>query len=93
MKAVVDELGKKPIAVVEHYMQLIAIDAFVEQLGLLQDSGVSKVVTARHCLDAFWGKAATAKIMRDGHSTIYDLLESYKSCIKMNLYDDLMMLD
>eukprot|EP00957_Ditylum_brightwellii_P158684 12077680-Ditylum_brightwellii.AAC.1 len=37
IKAGVVELGKKPITVVEHFTQQIAIDAFIKQLGLLQD--------------------------------------------------------
>eukprot|EP00957_Ditylum_brightwellii_P164150 12498381-Ditylum_brightwellii.AAC.1 len=41
IKAGDDELGKKPIAVVEHFMQQIAVDVFIKQLGLLQDSGAS----------------------------------------------------
>eukprot|EP00957_Ditylum_brightwellii_P044619 3382941-Ditylum_brightwellii.AAC.1 len=93
IKAGVNELVKKPIAVVEHYLQQIAIDAFIKELGLQQDSGVSKQVTAKLCLDAFWRKAATAKIIRDGYVTIYKLLESYKRYLKINLYDDLMMLN
>eukprot|EP00957_Ditylum_brightwellii_P044002 3339447-Ditylum_brightwellii.AAC.1 len=42
IKAGVDESGKKPIAVVEYFTQQIAIDAFIKQHGLLQDSGASK---------------------------------------------------
>jgi hypothetical protein len=93
IKAGVVELGKKPIAVVDHCMQQIAIDAFMKQLGLLHGSGVSNPMIVCHCLDAFWEKAVTAQIMRDGHLTIYELLASYKRYLTMNLYDDLMMLN
>eukprot|EP00957_Ditylum_brightwellii_P174321 13271604-Ditylum_brightwellii.AAC.1 len=41
IKAGVDELGKKTIAVVEHYLQQIAIDAFIKEIGLWQDNGDS----------------------------------------------------
>eukprot|EP00957_Ditylum_brightwellii_P129101 9847405-Ditylum_brightwellii.AAC.1 len=74
VNAGVVELGKEKIAVVEHFTQQIAIDAFIKQLGLMQDSGASKEMIACHCLDVFWEKAATAKIMCDGHLTIYELL-------------------
>eukprot|EP00957_Ditylum_brightwellii_P012886 973795-Ditylum_brightwellii.AAC.1 len=87
------ELGKKPISVVEHCMQHNAIDALNKQLGLLQGSGVSNPMIARHCLDVFWEKVATAKIICDGHLTIYEMLASYKRYLTMNLYDDLMMLN
>ena len=93
VNAGVAELGKKPITVVEHCTQQIAIADFIKQLGLLQGSGASNETIACHCLDVFWEKAATAKIMRDGHVTIFELLELYKSYLKMNLYDDLMMLN
>eukprot|EP00957_Ditylum_brightwellii_P185950 14156733-Ditylum_brightwellii.AAC.1 len=33
IKAGVDDLGKKPIAVMEYYLQQITIDAFMEELG------------------------------------------------------------
>eukprot|EP00957_Ditylum_brightwellii_P089711 6832473-Ditylum_brightwellii.AAC.1 len=33
IKAGIDHLGKKSTAVVEHYLQQIAIDAFMEELG------------------------------------------------------------
>eukprot|EP00957_Ditylum_brightwellii_P001548 121098-Ditylum_brightwellii.AAC.1 len=41
IKAGVDDLGKKLIAVVEHYSQQIAIDAFMKELGLQQFNGAS----------------------------------------------------
>ena len=93
VKAGVVELGKKPIAVVEHCMQEDAIDAFIKQLGQMQGSGVRDKMIAHHCLVAFWEKEATANIIYDGHLTIYELLASYKRYLTMNLYDDLMMLN
>eukprot|EP00957_Ditylum_brightwellii_P122017 9305778-Ditylum_brightwellii.AAC.1 len=93
VNAGVVELGKKPIAVVEHCMQQIAIDAFNNQLGLLHSSDIRNETIPHHCLDAFWKKAATAKILHDGHLPIYGLLASYKRYLTMNLYDDLMMLN
>eukprot|EP00957_Ditylum_brightwellii_P203324 15334152-Ditylum_brightwellii.AAC.1 len=41
IKAGVDDLGKKPIAVVEHCLQQIHIDAFMEELGLQQLNGAN----------------------------------------------------
>eukprot|EP00957_Ditylum_brightwellii_P003268 248497-Ditylum_brightwellii.AAC.1 len=84
VKVGVVELGKKPIAVVEHCTQQDAIDAFNKQLGLMHGSDVSDKTIASHCLVAFWEKAATAKIIRDGHLTIYKLLASYKRYLTMN---------
>eukprot|EP00957_Ditylum_brightwellii_P170042 12943065-Ditylum_brightwellii.AAC.1 len=57
------ELGKKPIAAVEHCTQEDATDAFIKQLGQMQGSGVGDEMIARHCLVAIWEKAATAKII------------------------------
>eukprot|EP00957_Ditylum_brightwellii_P002516 192655-Ditylum_brightwellii.AAC.1 len=65
-------------------MQQFAIDAFIKQLGLLHGSGVRKETIAHHCLVAFWEKAATAKIMYDGHLTIYKSLASDKGYLTMN---------
>eukprot|EP00957_Ditylum_brightwellii_P159068 12106497-Ditylum_brightwellii.AAC.1 len=70
VNADVVELGKKKIAVAEHFMQQIVVDAFIKQLGLLQGSGASKETIASHYLDTFWKKAATVKTIRDGHLTI-----------------------
>jgi hypothetical protein len=92
VNAGVVELEKKPIAVVEHCMQDVAIDAFSKQLGRMQGSGVRKETIVCNCLYEFWQKAATAKIIRDGHLTIYELLASYKEYLTIKLYDDLMML-
>eukprot|EP00957_Ditylum_brightwellii_P122914 9371311-Ditylum_brightwellii.AAC.1 len=40
VNADVVELGKKPIAIVEHCTQDVAIDAFIKQLGRMQGGGV-----------------------------------------------------
>eukprot|EP00957_Ditylum_brightwellii_P088394 6732770-Ditylum_brightwellii.AAC.1 len=39
IKSGVDELGKKPIAGVEYYLQQIAIDVFIKELGLQKNNG------------------------------------------------------
>eukprot|EP00957_Ditylum_brightwellii_P182007 13866224-Ditylum_brightwellii.AAC.1 len=57
------ELGTKSIPVVEYCTQDVAIEAFSKQLGQMQGSGVRVDLIVRHCLDAFWEKAATAKII------------------------------
>eukprot|EP00957_Ditylum_brightwellii_P108121 8248041-Ditylum_brightwellii.AAC.1 len=93
VKADVVELGKKPITVVEHCTQEDAIGAFIKQLGRMQGSGVRDELIACHYLFAFWEKAATAKIIHDGHLTIYKLLASSKEYLTMNVYNDLMMLN
>eukprot|EP00957_Ditylum_brightwellii_P122476 9339781-Ditylum_brightwellii.AAC.1 len=41
IKADVDDLGKKPIAVGEHCLQQIAIDAFMEEFGWQQFNGAN----------------------------------------------------
>eukprot|EP00957_Ditylum_brightwellii_P148027 11271250-Ditylum_brightwellii.AAC.2 len=71
IKAGVDELGKKPIPVAEHYLQQIAIDAFMKELGLQQFNSASDQVTAKLCLDAFWEKAASVRIIHNGHCLLY----------------------
>eukprot|EP00957_Ditylum_brightwellii_P025526 1929767-Ditylum_brightwellii.AAC.1 len=63
VNAGVVELDKKPITVLEHCTQEDAIDAFNKQLGLMHGSGVRNEMIECHCLDVFWEKAATAKIM------------------------------
>eukprot|EP00957_Ditylum_brightwellii_P155910 11868198-Ditylum_brightwellii.AAC.1 len=41
IKAGIDDLGKKPIAVVEHCLQQITIDDFMKELGQQQFNGAN----------------------------------------------------
>jgi hypothetical protein len=93
VNACVVELDEEPIAIVDYCIQNVAIEAFSKELGRMQAIGASNQVTVRNCMFEFWQKAAAAKIVRDGHVTIYKLLNLYKEYLRKNLYDDLMLLN
>eukprot|EP00957_Ditylum_brightwellii_P016321 1227199-Ditylum_brightwellii.AAC.1 len=93
MRACVDVIAKNPIAHVEKHQQQFAIDAFVEEFAWMQFYCTTKPAIARYSWKEFWENAASMKSIFDGHICIYQLLDLYKSYLRKNMYDDLMMVN
>eukprot|EP00957_Ditylum_brightwellii_P152199 11587258-Ditylum_brightwellii.AAC.1 len=93
MRACDNVIAKNPIVHVEKYQQQFSIDAFMEELAMMQFHCTPNSAIARKLLNVFWKKVAPLKCIHDGHICIYQLLDLYKSYLGKSVYDDLMMVN